>query len=59
MVLQDKYINPFTYDKLTYIYLEMPITDSPWGSYFGMFRDKYVIEWMVDFGLNHNGETGK
>ena len=29
--------------------IEMPITDSPWGSYFGMFRDKYGIEWMVDF----------
>ena len=21
--------------------IEMPIADSPWGSYFGMFRDKY------------------
>lgn len=29
--------------------VEMPIGDSPWGSYFGMFRDKYGIEWMVDF----------
>jgi len=29
--------------------IEMPIADSPWGSYFGMFRDKYGIEWMVDF----------
>ena len=29
--------------------IEMPISDSPWGSYFGMFRDKYGIEWMVDF----------
>ena len=29
--------------------VEMPITDSPWGSYFGMFRDKYGIEWMVDY----------
>lgn len=29
--------------------IEMPIMDSPWGSYFGMFRDKYGIEWMVDF----------
>ena len=29
--------------------IEMPIGDSPWGSYFGMFRDKYGIEWMVDF----------
>ena len=24
--------------------IEMPIADSPWGSYFGMFRDKYGIE---------------
>lgn len=29
--------------------IEIPISDSPWGSYFGMFRDKYGIEWMVDF----------
>ncbi len=29
--------------------IEMPITDSPWGSYFGMFRDKFGIEWMVEF----------
>ena len=29
--------------------IEMPISDSPWGSYFGMFRDKYGIEWMVEF----------
>lgn len=29
--------------------VEMPIADSPWGSYFGMFRDKYGIEWMVNF----------
>ena len=29
--------------------VEMPISDSPWGTYFGMFRDKYGIEWMVEF----------
>jgi len=29
--------------------IEMPISDSPWGTYFGMLRDKYGIEWMVDF----------
>lgn len=29
--------------------VEYPIGDSPWGSYFGMFRDKYGIEWMIDF----------
>ena len=29
--------------------IEMPIADSPFGSYFGMFADKYGIEWMVEF----------
>jgi len=29
--------------------IEVPMTDSPWGSYFGMFRDQFGIEWMVDF----------
>ena len=33
--------------------VEMPIGDSPWGSYFAMFRDKYGIEWMIEF------ESGK
>lgn len=36
--------------------IEMPIGDSPWGSYFGMFRDKYGIEWMVDFDPNYKGQ---
>jgi PhnB protein len=29
--------------------VEMPIADSPWGAYFGMFRDKYGIEWMINY----------
>ena len=29
--------------------IEMQIAESPWGSYFGMFRDKFGIEWMIDF----------
>ena len=29
--------------------IEGPIGDSPWGSYFGCFRDKYGIEWIVDY----------
>jgi PhnB protein len=29
--------------------VEMPIGDSPWGTYFAMFRDKYGIEWTVEF----------
>jgi len=32
--------------------VEMPIGDSPWGSYFAMFRDKFGIEWMVEFESN-------
>lgn len=36
--------------------VEMPIGDSPWGSYFGMFRDKYGIEWMVDYDARHKGK---
>jgi len=35
--------------------IEMPIADSPWGSYFGMFRDKFGIEWMVDFDPKYKG----
>ncbi len=34
--------------------VEMPISDSPWGSYFAMFRDKYGIEWTVDFDPKDN-----
>jgi PhnB protein len=37
--------------------IEMPIDDSPWGSYFGMFRDKFGIEWMVDFDPKYNGKV--
>jgi PhnB protein len=32
--------------------IEMPIDDSPGGSYFGMFRDKFGIEWMVDYNAH-------
>jgi PhnB protein len=37
--------------------VEMPIQDSPWGSYFGMFRDKFGIEWMVDFDPKYKGQV--
>ena len=37
--------------------VEVPMADSPWGSYFGMFRDKYGIEWMIDFDPKHNGKV--
>jgi PhnB protein len=35
--------------------IEMPMGDSPWGTYFGMFRDKYGIEWIIEFAHKHKG----
>ncbi len=34
--------------------IEGPIGDSPWGSYAGMFRDKYGIEWIIEFDPNYS-----
>lgn len=33
--------------------VEGPIGDSPWGTYAGMFRDKYGIEWILEFDPNY------
>ncbi|MBK8710348.1 MAG: VOC family protein [Niastella sp.] len=33
--------------------IEGPIGDSPWGTYFGCFRDQYGIEWIIDFNPNN------
>ena len=35
--------------------VEGPIGDSPWGTYAGMFRDKFGIEWIVEFAPDNNG----
>ena len=35
--------------------IEGEIGDSPWGTYAGMFRDKYGIEWIVEFDPNSIG----
>ena len=32
--------------------VEGPIGDSPWGTYGGTFRDKYGIEWIIEFDPN-------
>jgi len=37
--------------------IEMPMDDSPWGTYFGMFRDKFGIEWTVEFDPNGDGRA--
>jgi PhnB protein len=34
--------------------VEMPMDDSPWGTYFAMLRDKFGIEWTVEFDPNKN-----
>jgi len=33
--------------------VEGPIGDTPWGTYAGMFRDKYGIEWIIEFDPNY------
>lgn len=35
--------------------VEGPIGEGPWGTYAGTFRDKYGIEWIVEFDPNYNG----
>lgn len=29
--------------------VEGPMGDGPWGTYLGCFRDKYGIEWIIEF----------
>jgi PhnB protein len=33
--------------------IEESMGQSPWGSYYGVFRDKYGIEWTVEFDPKH------
>lgn len=32
--------------------VEGPMGDGPYGTYMGMFRDKYGIEWIIEFSHN-------
>lgn len=32
--------------------IEMPIGDTFWGAYFGSFKDKYGIYWMINYDHN-------
>lgn len=29
--------------------VEMPLDESPWGTHFAMFRDRYGIEWTIEY----------
>ncbi|HYH75151.1 MAG TPA: VOC family protein [Candidatus Saccharimonadales bacterium] len=37
--------------------VEMPLDESPWGTYFAMFRDQYGIEWTVEFDPNAGAQA--
>jgi PhnB protein len=37
--------------------VEMSMAKSPWGTYFAMFRDKYGIEWTVEFDSKEDGRA--
>jgi len=32
----------------------MPMADTFWGDYFGMFTDKFAINWMISFNDKQN-----
>lgn len=31
--------------------VEMPMGDQPWGAYYGSFKDKFAIQWMINYQL--------
>ncbi len=37
--------------------IEMPIGDTFWGAYFGMFTDKFGIQWMVNYDEQYKPEN--
>lgn len=36
--------------------VEMAMNDTFWGAYFGMFKDKFGINWMVNFDENQENK---
>ncbi len=34
--------------------ITMPLSDTFWGDYFGMFTDKFGVNWMVSFNANQH-----
>lgn len=44
----DRYFNGLSAGGVPY----MPMSDTFWGAYFGMFTDKFGINWMVNFDEN-------
>jgi PhnB protein len=38
--------------------IEMPLNKTLWGSYFGMCKDKFGIQWMIDYAYDQNKSGG-
>jgi len=36
--------------------VEMPMNKTFWGAYFGMFKDKFGVNWMVNFDENEGNK---
>jgi PhnB protein len=36
--------------------VEMPMSDMPWGGYFGSFTDKFGAQWMLHYDANGGGK---
>jgi PhnB protein len=34
--------------------VEMPISDQVWGDYFGSLRDKFGVQWMINYTYSQN-----
>jgi PhnB protein len=39
--------------------ITVPMSDMFWGAYFGMFTDKYGVQWMISYDPNHLPENHK
>jgi len=39
--------------------IAVPMTDMFWGAYFGMFTDKFGVQWMISYDSNHLPENHK
>ena len=34
--------------------VEMPMADQPWNAYYGSLKDKYGVDWMVNYAYKEN-----
>jgi len=34
--------------------ITMPLDDASWGDYFGMFTDKFGVQWMISYDYNQS-----